>query len=72
MSNISPKSGEMGTIIRAFKSAVTRNIHAAGYDFAWQRNLWEHIIRDYNDYARIDDYITNNPLRWKDDTFYNE
>jgi REP element-mobilizing transposase RayT len=45
MSNISPKSGEMGTIIRAFKSAVTRNIHAAGYDFAWQRNLWEHISR---------------------------
>ncbi|MDR1737321.1 MAG: hypothetical protein LBR66_00665 [Candidatus Symbiothrix sp.] len=40
--------------------------------FAWQRNLWEHIIRDYADYARIDDYITNNPLRWKDDTFYNE
>jgi REP element-mobilizing transposase RayT len=60
----------LSSIIGGFKSAVTRNIHAAGYDFAWHRNLWEHIVRDFDGYARIADYIKNNPFRWKDDTFY--
>jgi len=70
MSSISPKSGEMGTIVRAFKSAVTKNIHLAGYGFEWQRNYYEHIIRDYGDFFRIGDYITNNPTRWEKDCFY--
>ncbi|MDI9355964.1 MAG: hypothetical protein QM536_02935, partial [Chitinophagaceae bacterium] len=28
----------------------------------WQRNYWEHIIRNENDYLRIAEYIINNPL----------
>jgi hypothetical protein len=60
----------MGTIIRAFKSAVTKNIRLAGYDFRWQRNLYEHIIRNGADYDRIDNYIANNPVRWKKDIFF--
>ncbi|GHT79120.1 hypothetical protein AGMMS50262_22470 [Bacteroidia bacterium] len=70
MSNISPKSGSLAAIIRSFKSAVTRNIRLAGYDFSWQRNLWEHIIRDTNDHARIAEYINNNPANWDIDRFY--
>ena len=27
----------------------------------WQRNYWEHIIRNENDYHRISQYIINNP-----------
>jgi REP element-mobilizing transposase RayT len=72
MSSISPKSNEMGTIIRAFKSAVTKNIHNSGHEFAWQRNMWEHVIRDAADYARIADYIINNPFRWQGDVFHKE
>jgi hypothetical protein len=60
----------LSSIVGAFKSAVTKSIHAAGYEFAWQRSLWEHVVLDYNDYARIDDYIANNPAKWNDDTFY--
>ena len=70
MSSISPKSGEMGVIVRAFKSAVTKNIRFAGYDFEWQRNFYEHIIRDYDDYSRIANYIANNPKKWEDDCFF--
>ena len=70
MSSISPKAGEMGAIIRAFKSAVTKNIRLAGFDFRWQRNLYEHIIRDNVDYDRIDNYIASNPVRWKKDIFF--
>jgi REP element-mobilizing transposase RayT len=60
----------LSSIVASFKSAVTKSIHAAGYDFVWQRNLWEHIVRDYADYARIDDYISNNPAKWNEDLIY--
>ena len=33
----------------------------------WQRNYYEHIIRDDVDYNRIATYIINNPLTWDDD-----
>jgi REP element-mobilizing transposase RayT len=59
-------------LIRWFKGRATFECHKNAPYFAWQRNMWEHIIRDAADYARIDDYITNNPFRWKEDTFYNE
>jgi REP element-mobilizing transposase RayT len=59
-------------LIRWFKGRATFECRKNAPHFAWQRNMWEHIIRDAADYARIDDYITNNPFRWKEDTFYNE
>jgi REP element-mobilizing transposase RayT len=30
----------------------------------WQRNYYEHIIRDEGSPNRIREYIINNPLRW--------
>ncbi len=30
----------------------------------WQRNYYEHIIRDDQSWRRIREYITTNPLRW--------
>lgn len=30
----------------------------------WQRNYWEHIIRDENEHFRIRQYIVENPLNW--------
>jgi len=35
----------------------------------WQRNYYEHIIRDYNDHERIANYINTNPSRWEEDMF---
>jgi hypothetical protein len=32
----------------------------------WQRNYYEHIIRDDGELERIRNYIINNPLNWKD------
>ncbi|MBN2426488.1 MAG: transposase [Calditrichaceae bacterium] len=31
----------------------------------WQRNYWEHIIRDENELNRIRQYIVNNPSQWE-------
>lgn len=33
----------------------------------WQRNYWEHIIRNLNEYQRITQYIINNPRQWEND-----
>ena len=33
----------------------------------WQRNYWEHIIRNENEYNRIAQYIINNPVKWEND-----
>ena len=33
----------------------------------WQRNYWEHIIRDENEFIRISEYIRNNPTNWNGD-----
>jgi hypothetical protein len=30
----------------------------------WQRNYWEHIIRDESELNRIRDYSQNNPAQW--------
>jgi REP element-mobilizing transposase RayT len=36
----------------------------------WQRNYWEHIIRNERSLQNISDYIINNPDKWDKDTFY--
>jgi putative transposase len=35
----------------------------------WQRNYWEHIIRNPNAYQTISEYIINNPKKWGQDKF---
>ena len=34
----------------------------------WQRNYWEHIIRNEPSYHRISEYIKSNPKNWKNDS----
>ncbi len=36
----------------------------------WQRNYYEHIIRNEETYLKISNYIINNPLNWKEDKYY--
>jgi putative transposase len=63
-----PIKGSLPTIVRTYKAAVTRRIgrehNATGI---WQRNYYEHIIRDEKDLQRITDYIEANPSRWDED-----
>lgn len=63
--NHAPTLGEM---VRAYKAASTRLIRQAGTpDFAWQRNYYEHVVRDEESLDRIRQYILNNPVRWEFD-----
>ena len=62
-----PTSGSLPTIVRYFKSAVTRRINelrGIPYKPVWQRNYYEHVIRNENDLNEIREYIVNNPLKW--------
>ena len=36
----------------------------------WQRNYYEHIIRDQRAYEKIAEYIIENPMRWSDDVLH--
>ena len=38
----------------------------------WQRNYYDHIVRNETDYIRIAEYIINNPIKWGEDKFKNE
>jgi putative transposase len=33
----------------------------------WQRNYYEHIVRNEAELTRIREYIVNNPLQWEND-----
>jgi REP element-mobilizing transposase RayT len=60
-------SRSVGSLIAGFKSAATKKINRLrGTPGAplWQRNYYEHIIRNDKSLCRIRQYITNNPLRW--------
>ncbi|MBW1788124.1 MAG: hypothetical protein JRK53_16105 [Deltaproteobacteria bacterium] len=62
-------------VIQWFKTMTTneyiRGVKQHGWPpFAgklWQRNYYEHIIRNENDMAHIREYIRNNPVRWATD-----
>ena len=63
-----PKQGSLGAIIGSFKSAVSYRINkehnATGI---WQRNYYEHIIRNNREMGEIWTYIESNPIMWADD-----
>jgi putative transposase len=61
------KAGSFSAIIRSFKSAVTKTIHEIScyqYLDIWQRNYYEHIIRNEDELQKIRDYIRGNPMKW--------
>jgi len=62
MAKNSPKSGTISTIIRSYKSVVSKNAHLIHADFAWQPRFHDHIIRDSKSFENIQNYIANNPL----------
>lgn len=70
MAEISPKSNSVSTVIRSYKSAVTKHANRLGFENGWQSRFHDHIIRNDVEYQRISDYIINNPRNWTDDKFF--
>lgn len=62
------KPGSLGAIVRAYKSAVTYAINSLENSrgcVAWQRNYYEHIIRNEKETDMIARYIYYNPFNWQ-------
>jgi REP element-mobilizing transposase RayT len=60
-------------VVHRFKSYTTAQYRHGVYEHGWppfprrlwQRNYWEHIIRDDASLNRIREYIANDPARWE-------
>lgn len=60
-------SQSLGSIVRGFKSATTKRINeirGTPGTAVWQRNYYEHVIRNESELIRIREYIANNPHQW--------
>ena len=65
LSSISPHRNTLGTAVRTFKAAVTTLCRRAGHDrFGWQRNYYEHVVRNEGDSNEIRQYVLSNPAQW--------
>ena len=70
---ISPRKKTLSVIIRTYKAAVTTICRENGiYEFQWQRNYHERIIRDEGGLAAVRRYILNNPAKWLRDKKNND
>jgi len=71
--------GSLGRIIQAFKSITTyeyiKNVKQNEWipfpGKLWQRDYWEHIVRNEKELNRIRKYIQNNPVKWQTDKLNN-
>jgi len=63
-----PTVGSISTIIRTFKASVTRRAgRELNSENTWQRNFYEHILRNQVDYERIAGTILENPVTREQD-----
>lgn len=67
------RTKKIGGITGAFKTVSTKQINiirGTPGKKLWQRNYYEHIIRDGADYEKIMNYIVSNPQTWDSDKLY--
>jgi REP element-mobilizing transposase RayT len=68
-----PKPRSVGAVMAGFKSAVTKRVNewrnTPGAKL-WQRNYWEHVIRNESELNRIREYIRHNPAKWELDKLH--
>ena len=69
----SPKSikiKSISSLMGAYKTTTSKLIHLAGNPhFEWHRSFYDNIVRNQIAYSKIDQYITDNPKKWKKDCF---
>jgi hypothetical protein len=61
----------LGAFIAGFKAAVTSRARSdLRMTGIWQRNYYEHIIRNEQEFQAIWNYIDTNPQRWEMDQLH--
>jgi len=62
----------IGSMVRGFKIGVTKWYRQRSIPSTiWQRNYWDHIIRNESELNRIRQYILDNPMQWERDSLHN-
>jgi REP element-mobilizing transposase RayT len=64
------KPGILGSIVNQYKRICTINARKINPGFSWQPRFHDHIIRIHQSFQRISDYISDNPVNWRNDNFY--
>ncbi len=68
-----PLQPTLGQIVAYYKYQTTKAVNLLrempGARF-WQRNYWEHVIRNESELRRIEEYIQGNPARWSADQLH--
>jgi putative transposase len=70
MAAISPKKGSLASIVRSYKSAVSKQAHFIKPQFYWQERYYDNIIRDLPAAQSIKAYISKNVSSWNEDRFF--
>ncbi|MGV8048897.1 MAG: transposase [Anaerolineaceae bacterium] len=71
--DITQKQTPLSEIVRQLKTFSARRINLARNtpgEPVWQRNYYEHIIRDEKSYNAISEYILDNPAKWELDSLF--
>jgi putative transposase len=61
----------VSSLVAGFKAATTTRINMLRQtpgQLVWQRNFYEHVIRNDADLERIREYIAGNPAKWQEDS----
>lgn len=65
------KIKSISALMGALKTTSSKKIHlAVNLHFQWQRSFHDHIVKSENAYWNIYNYITENPAKWENDTFF--
>ena len=64
----SPPTQSLPKLIRSFKVIVTKEL---GFS-PWQRNYYDHIIRNDRELSDIWNYIEYNPINWENDELFSK
>jgi REP element-mobilizing transposase RayT len=59
----------LGSLVAGFKATSTRNVNRLRQSPGvrlWQRNYYEHVIRNEDDRNSLCAYIKNNPREWEE------
>lgn len=70
-----PPAKALSSIVGSYKSAVSKEANSQlrkKESTLWQRNYYEHVIRDEADLNRIREYVLTNPSKWIEDKYYSD
>jgi len=75
---VAPTGLSLSDVVHRFKSLTTTRYRHGVIQHGWppfpgklwQRNYYDHVIRDDDDLNRIRQYILENPIKWREDEYY--